>query len=334
VILGRSGLATALFFIALPAPAHHSRAIFDQGRIITIEGVVTEYEWANPHVYLYIESQTETGSPVLWTFEGGVTAVMHSQGWSRDSFAPGDHVIVEANPARDSSRNLGLLASAEKAGLALVSRSARVIPAPEPSPSKARSLSGVWAVPGQPLVARFSEPYAWKLTAKGAAARTAYDDRTMNPQIECVSRTAPWVMIFTGAHKIEIGDSIVSIRAEYDALERTVYMDVPSHEGASVSHQGHSIGRWEDGALVVDTTHFEDHRSGNARGVPSGPEKHLVERFAIDPEGTSMSYSFVLEDPEYLAEPVTGELHSTYRPDLDFDPIPCDPENARRYVGK
>ncbi len=52
LILRRSGLAAALFLITLPVAAHHSRAIYDQQRIVTIEGVVTKYEWANPHVYL------------------------------------------------------------------------------------------------------------------------------------------------------------------------------------------------------------------------------------------------------------------------------------------
>jgi hypothetical protein len=310
--------------------------MFDRESLITIEGVVTEYEWANPHVYLYVETETGAGEPVLWTFEGGVTAVMRRQGWSRGAFVPGDRIIVQAHPARDSSRNLGLLASVEKAGLTLLSRSARVVPAPgsrESSRIKAEGLSGVWAVPGTPLVALFSEPDAWRLTAKGAAAREAYDDRTMNPQIECMARTTPWVMIFTGAHEIVVGDRSVSIRAEYDALERTVHLDVPSHENAEVSYQGHSIGWWEDDVLVVDTTHFADHRSGNARGVPSGSQKHVVERFELNRDGASMTYGFELDDPEYLAEPVTGELRSTYRPDIVFDPIACDPENARRYVG-
>ncbi len=110
-------------------------------------------------------------------------------------------------------------------------------------------------------------------------------------------------------------------------------MDVASHDGAAVMYQGHSIGWWEGDVLVVDTTHFSDHRNGNARGIPSGSQKHLVERFELNPDRTSLTYRFELEDPEYLAAPVTGELVSTYRPDIEFTPVPCDVENAHRFVG-
>jgi len=52
--LKRYGISAALVFTALPVAAHHSRTIYDLERSISIEGVVTEFEWANPHVYLYV----------------------------------------------------------------------------------------------------------------------------------------------------------------------------------------------------------------------------------------------------------------------------------------
>jgi len=110
-------------------------------------------------------------------------------------------------------------------------------------------------------------------------------------------------------------------------------MDVASHEGAAVTAQGHSIGRREGEVLVVDTTHFAEHRSGAARGIPSGSQKHLVERFELNPDRTSMTYRFVLEDSGHLSAPVTGEVQSMYRPDVEFAPVACDLENARRFVG-
>lgn len=331
------GLAAALLSVMLPAAAHHSRAIFDQDRVITIEGVVTKYEWANPHVYLYIDAQTDGGDPVAWELEAGVTTLMRRQGWSSDTFVSGDRVIVQANPARDTSRHTALVTSVEKAGAALSVRSARLAAATaaeDVAPARADGLSGIWAVPsGTPYVRQFSEPFSWDLTPKGAAAREAYVDRSMNPQIQCIPRTAPWLMIFTGVHEITVGDDAVTIRTEYDTVERIVHMDAASHAGAEVTHQGHSIGRWDGDVLVVDTANFADHRSGNARGVPSGPQKHLVERFELSPDRTSLIYRFELEDPEYLATPVTGELQSPYRPDLTFVPVACDLENARRFVG-
>ena len=56
--------------------------------------------------------------------------------------------------------------------------------------------------------------------------------------------------------------------SEFEGIERIVHMGAESHDGAAISLQGHSIGRWEGDTLVVDTTHFAEHRVGNAMGVP------------------------------------------------------------------
>ena len=333
-ILKRVGLAIGLLLVALPAATHHSRAIYDRERIVTIEGVVTQFEWGNPHVYLYVETLTDTGDPVVWEVEHGTTTSLRRHGWSGNTFAPGDRVTVRINPARDSSRNMALIDSVRKAGVTLYERGTPAVnfDGTEILAVQADSLTGTWVIEQTALVGFFSEPNSWPLTERGREAMESYDDLTMNPQIQCMSRIAPWFMIFPSVQEIEIGDTSVSIRSEYDTIERTVHMDTRSHEGAPVSYQGHSVGWWEGEVLVIDTTHFADHRNGNARGVPSGSQKHLVERFELNPDRTSLTYRFELEDPEYLAATVTGEVQSTYRPDLVFTPITCDLENARRYV--
>jgi hypothetical protein len=336
-ILRRFGLVAGLFLIALPLAAHHSRAIYDQQRTVALEGVVTKYQWANPHVYLYVETQDDSGDATEWVLESNVTTIMRRRGWSKDTFAPGDHVTVRGNPARDSTRNMALTISVTKGDVTYFDNDDGLVAAldgSEAPPVRAASLSGVWEVPFTPrIVGYFSNPSSWPVTAKGAEARDSYVDETMNPQIQCIPRAAPWLMIFTGVHQIEIGDTTVSIRTEYNSVERTVHMDLASHEGAPVTHQGHSIGRWEGEVLVVDTTHFENHRSGSARGVPSGSQKHLVERFEMNPGRTRLTYSFVLEDPEYLAEPVTGEVEAVYRPNLEFEPVACNRESAKQFAG-
>ena len=336
MILERFGVVSALFFITLPLAAHHSRAIYDQERIVTLEGVVTKYEWANPHVYLYVETLGDSVDAVVWAMESNVTTIMRRRGWTRDTFAPGDRVTVRGNPARNSTRNMALVVSVTKGDITYFDNDDGLVAALDGSdapPVRAASLSGIWEVPFMlPLVQYYSDPSSWPLTTKGAEVRGNYVDETMNPQIQCIPRTAPWLMIFTGVHEIEIGDTLVSIRTEYNTVERTVHMDLASHEGAPVTHQGHSIGWWEDEVLVVDTTDFADHRSGNARGVQSGSQKHLVERFELNPDRTRLTYQFELEDPEYLAAPVTGELQSAYRPDLEFEPVACDRESAKRFA--
>jgi hypothetical protein len=103
-------------------------------------------------------------------------------------------------------------------------------------------------------------------------------------------------------------------------------------ENRERSNQGHSTGHWEGNVLVVDTTNFEDNRAGNRAGIPSGPRKHVVERFALSEDGTRIAIEFVVEDPEYLAEPLTGSIEWDYAPGLEMLRVDCDPDSARRYT--
>lgn len=334
-VQARAAVAALTILLASSVGAHHSRAIYDLERSITIDGIVTNFEWANPHVYLYVEATDDNGDTVVWEIENGSTTAMGRRGWTRETFMPGDRVSVEASPGKDTDRHVAVVTTVTKAGVTLIGRgrldaaaSASLGPAVQ-----ADSLTGTWVVPQGALVDLFSEPDAWALTAAGTAAVESYDDLTMNPQIQCISRTAPWVMIFPSVQRIDVDEDTVTLRSEYDTVERVVRLDIDSHEGAEFSHHGHSFGRWEGAALIIDTTRFAGHRSGNARGVPSGSQKHLIERFELNADRSSLSYSFVLEDPDYLTAPVTGELQSAYRPDVDFDLVACDPENARRFRG-
>ena len=56
---------------------------------------------------------------------------------------------------------------------------------------------------------------------------------------------------------------------------------------------------------MVDTRNFSDHRSAYQTGVPSGAQKHVVERFRLIENGTRMLLEFMLEDPEYLVGSMT-----------------------------
>jgi hypothetical protein len=75
------------------------------------------------------------------------------------------------------------------------------------------------------------------------------------------------------------------------------------------------------------------------REVPSlthgervGAIKQLVERFALAADGQSLLYSFKVTDPVHLVAPLTGEMRWLYRPDVDFQLVPCDPEAMRSFL--
>ena len=111
------------------ALAHHSFAMFDPEKLITQTGVVKEFEWTNPHVWLHVLAPDSTGKPVEWSFEMQATAQATSGGWRPDTVKPGDKVIVEFHPLKDGSRGGELVAATLSDGKRLGSSANRPAPA-------------------------------------------------------------------------------------------------------------------------------------------------------------------------------------------------------------
>ena len=121
-----AGIAALVF--ALPAVAHHSFAMFDREKSVTLTGVVKEFEWTNPHVWLHVMAADTGGKAVEWSFEMQATAQASSGGWRPDTVKPGDKVMVEFHPLRDGSRGGELLAATVADGRRLGSSATRPAP--------------------------------------------------------------------------------------------------------------------------------------------------------------------------------------------------------------
>jgi hypothetical protein len=336
--------ALALSLLAIPAYAHHSSAIFDLERAVTLEGVVTEYEWANPHVYLYVDTGSDGGETGVWEVEASAPSIMVLRGWSPGTFSPGDRVVVEGYAAKNAARRmaLGVFAETEDGTRLVMSRNSPSIGQADadplfgtpPDPVPAAGLSGTWIglPPNQQLVRQFLfQANAWALTDAGTAAFEAFDEST-TPAADCVAYTAPFSMVLPDVNILAIGETRATIVTGLDGAERVVHMNAASHDDVPYTNQGHSIGGFEGKALVVDTARFEARPSGNAFALPSSRGKHLVERFELSADSKRLNYSFELSDPEFLAEPLRGELQWTHSPGSGLTGGDCDLENAQRYL--
>ncbi len=94
---------------ALPALAHHSFALYDHTRTLTLKGTVKAFQWTNPHVVIWLVVKPDGGGePQEWSVETTSPGVLTRSGWTRKSVNPGDHVSVEFNPLRDGSHGGGL----------------------------------------------------------------------------------------------------------------------------------------------------------------------------------------------------------------------------------
>lgn len=87
------------------APAHHTYAMFDTSRELSVSGVVAKFEWKNPHTYLWVYVPAAgTGKYEAWAFENASPSLLSKLGWSKDSLKPNDRVTVVYAPLHSGSR--------------------------------------------------------------------------------------------------------------------------------------------------------------------------------------------------------------------------------------
>ena len=101
--LRRASVLVALVVLAAAARlgAHHSVPVnFDQSREITIEGVLTEITWRNPHAHFRVDVTGPDGAKVEWLVEMGASNTMKRAGFPMERFHVGDRISITGNPGR------------------------------------------------------------------------------------------------------------------------------------------------------------------------------------------------------------------------------------------
>ena len=336
-------LAAVLAVSLTEAQAHHSDAALDMDRMLTMAGTVREFSLRNPHAYFVVAVTDEAGRTEDWTVQMASMITLMRRGWTRDSLAVGDNVTVDLRPARDG-RPYGLMESVAKDGTAIgvgVPRETQA--AVQASAERATSVAGRWLVDRASLGSDYPGGLDQlmlrdlTLTDKARAALAGWtQDSPDNPELNCITKPTPAMIVYTDLYPMEFrdnGDGTLTIRSQYFDQVRTVYMDGREHPDPSVLiHEGHSVGHYEGDTLVIDTRNFAYHRSPYQNGTPSGPQKHVVERYRLIDGGAGMEAVFTLEDPEYIVGSMTHRRILLYRPNTDMSPFNCDLEATRRYL--
>jgi hypothetical protein len=101
-MLALAGFA-AVALAAAPAFAHHSFAMFDSTKNVTLEGTIKEFQWTNPHSWVQIVAKDASGKDVEYSIEGGSPNGLSRQGWKRTSLKPGDKAVLVMHPLKDGT---------------------------------------------------------------------------------------------------------------------------------------------------------------------------------------------------------------------------------------
>ncbi|MEQ1580622.1 MAG: DUF6152 family protein [Steroidobacteraceae bacterium] len=102
-VVSNLGVAAALALSCSVASAHHSFAMFDLGKDVTVDAVVKEVQFTNPHVWLQIMVADGKGGQTEYSIESGAPGMMLRNGWKPSTLKPGDKVKLTMHPLKNGS---------------------------------------------------------------------------------------------------------------------------------------------------------------------------------------------------------------------------------------
>ena len=300
----------------LPAHAHHASSAVFSNEDIEIEGVVTEFNFKNPHVNLTLRVTDESGTETLWMVTAPATPGFRRRGWSAETIQEGQYLRLPGKMSRNGTPMMLLESADIQSGNILELDPAdgsivrRVVGTVDESPAEIGSLSarlddgrpnltGTWS--GGTRANRSSPPY----NGRGAALQAKFDAINDPAWSECsdpgLVRQAATI------HPLRIiqYDDHVVFEYEEFAGRREIYLGDHDPESREKTRFGHSIARYEDDALIVETTQLLGNLTGPL-GNALSDRTTTVETYrrADGPEiGPAISMTMVIMDPEYLTGP-------------------------------
>jgi len=101
-------VALVLLFFQGSVFAHHGTAAYDMTKSLTLKGVVTSYDFVNPHAEIRVDVTDSSGHTVNWIAETNNPGRLVRRGWGRNTLKPGDVITIEGNPVKSGNPDLRL----------------------------------------------------------------------------------------------------------------------------------------------------------------------------------------------------------------------------------
>lgn len=361
----RSILFTIVLCAAAPLCAHHElRAEFDDHKPVTLRGIVTRFEWDNPHALLYLDVVEAHGDLVNWATEWASPIELHRAGWARDSLKVGDPVTVEGWRARDGSnlasgRSIVLPGGkrlSEPAQAQVSSTHSHSQPAPRwpdghPRLGVVPGERGYWADPsaaslvdstagairmdGEGVLANIADAGRVAPFQSWAKALYEYRQRTLlkdDPMLSCLPQGGP--RIFQIAHGVQFLEEparqrIFVMFGGGNRNWKLIYLDgrpLPQSEDVTPTYFGYSSGRWDGDTLVVESDAFNERFWFSNGGLPHTEALRLTEKFSR-PDFDTLNYEVTVNDPGAYTRPWSSSWTLHWIADQDIPEYFCQDDS-------
>lgn len=198
-------------------------------------------------------------------------------------------------------------------------------------------LQGVWN--GTPAARPVNGPdVPWakenfpQLNERAMAYQKVWEE-IISPKYDCQPASSPAIQYDPYYMQIVQWPDRVIFRYEKDDQVRTVWLDGRTPTPMDFTIQGFSVGHYEGGALLAETTNFIFDITGfdDYNGIPSSSQKRVTERYWR--EGDELKVTVTVEDPMFLRKPASYTTRWLPAPEgYQLAPYDCDPESARASV--
>ena len=313
------------------AVAHHGFAVyFYPDRTITIEGVISKYDFVNPHSVLYIESTDGAGEKITYTCALQAKTQLMRKGADENLFVIGDPIKIIGFPARRDPYGCefgtGYFANGETFTMRSIDRAQTQFARNNRREitSGPNAIYGNWIRPDIYGAAGLSMPTEGieSITPEGENIVGNYNRAEENPTIQCDpgSPVRTWGApgLLTSIKKE--GDKVFIHHESMDWI-RTIHLDMTDHpSNIEESSMGYSIGKFEGNNLVIYTSKFN---SGIlAYDIVHTNEMTLEERISYNDQTGNLDIHWVMHEPNYYNSPISGgqSLESTTD---EFIPYGC-----------
>lgn len=340
-------LAVLLFFapgwMSIPADAHHSFAAeFDRSTRGELHGTITRVWFRNPHVRYRLDVKADDGSIETWDLQSQSITNLRRQNWGPDKIKVGETLRVWGDLGRNGTKKMFVRGFEKDDGTRLL---------PNPSANEPRDPDIVTADPGRNYGYHQANPehpfdisgpwrndYHFRLTVDDLEPKptpfTAQGKRIFESTehwqdavLRCMPLALPRLLGSPYAMDIVDAGSHYQVFHVQNNTLRRIWMDgrvAPPNQPQTST--GFSTGRWEDGVLVIETTHLTPGTLDGTQMPMSGDGTRVVERWEFSTDRLSMDRIITIHDP-YYTKPLVRRRGSARDEVVDVnEQAPCDPD--------